>query len=192
MAFLDSNTRTGEKLWGTCVSTQAFGITQRVDRGNTKSTGQQRCEALQFMAQYCIVLSTHFRAENSSLPMSFLTLEGLQILVISSGIGRPCKIPPLSASLPYTLTRSDYSRRMHQGTVQSKWSSPFPGDSQVLFVCVLEEVLSALHDVALAVLQLSKEYALEVFSVEEVDGSEEDTLYFPVFPHKLLKVLENG
>ncbi|KAF2987125.1 hypothetical protein EK904_012061 [Melospiza melodia maxima] len=41
------------------------------------------------------------------------------------------------------------------------------------------EVLSELHDLALAVLQLSKEYALEVFSVEEVDGSEEDTLYLP-------------
>lgn len=47
-------------------------------------------------------------------------------------------------------------------------------------------------NLALPVLQLSKEYALEVFSVEEVDGSEEDTLYLPVFPHKLLKVLENG
>lgn len=44
---------------------------------------------------------------------------------------------------------------------------------------VLGEVLSELHDLALAVLQLSKEYALEVFSVEEVDGSEEDTLYLP-------------
>lgn len=46
-------------------------------------------------------------------------------------------------------------------------------------MCVLEEVLFELHNLALAVLQLSKEYALEVFSVEEVDGSEEDTLYFP-------------
>lgn len=80
----------------------------------------------------------------------------------------------------------------HQGTVLSKWSSSLPGGSQVHFVCVLEEVLSALQNLALAVLQLSKEYALEVFSVEEVDGSVEDTLYFPVFPHKLLKVLENG
>lgn len=60
------------------------------------------------------------------------------------------------------------------------------------FCVCLQEVLSELHDLALAVLQLSKEYALEVFSVEEVDGSEEDTLYLPVFPHKLLKVLENG
>lgn len=89
----------------------------RDDRGNTKSTGQQLCEALQFMSQYCTVLSTHLGAENSSLPMSFLAHEGLQILVISSGIARPCKIPPLSAFLPYTLTRNDYSRRIHQGTV---------------------------------------------------------------------------
>lgn len=61
-------------------------------------------------------------------------------------------------------------------------------------MCVLEraEVLSELCDLAFAVLQLSKEYDLEVFSEEELDGSEEDTLYFPVFPHKLLKVLENG
>lgn len=61
-------------------------------------------------------------------------------------------------------------------------------------MCVLEraEVLSELCDLAFAVPQLSKEYDLEVFSEEELDGSEEDTLYFPVFPHKLLKVLENG
>lgn len=61
-------------------------------------------------------------------------------------------------------------------------------------MCVLErgEVPSELCDLAFAVPQLSKEYALEVFSEEELDGSEEDTLYFPVFPHKLLKVLENG
>lgn len=51
----------------------------------------------------------------------------------------------------------------------------------MLFVCVLEraEVLSELHDLAFAVPQLSKEYDLEVFSEEEVDGSEDDTLYFP-------------
>lgn len=96
MAFPDSNARAGEKLWGTCVSTQTFGIIQRVDRGNTKSTGQQLCETLRFMSQYCIVLSTHLMAENSSLSMSFLAHEGLQILVISSEIGRPCKIPSLS------------------------------------------------------------------------------------------------
>lgn len=51
----------------------------------------------------------------------------------------------------------------------------------MLFVCVLEraEVLSELHDLAFAVPQLSKEYDLEVFSEEELDGSEDDTLYFP-------------
>lgn len=126
MGFPDSNTRAREKLWGTCVSTQAFGIIQTVDRGNTKTTGQQLCIALQFMAQYCIVLSTLLKAENSSLPVSFPALEGLQILpslkhlLISSGIGSPCKIPHLKASLPYTLTRNDYSRRMHQGTGLAK------------------------------------------------------------------------
>lgn len=99
------------------LSTQAFGISLRVDRGNTKTTGQQLFIALQLMAQYCTVLRTLLKAENSSLPMSFLALGGLQILVISSGIGSPCKIPPFKASLPSTLTRNDYSRTMHQGTV---------------------------------------------------------------------------
>lgn len=42
------------------------------------------------------------------------------------------------------------------------------------------EVLSELYNLAFAVPQLSKEYDLEVFSEEEMDGSEEDTLYFPV------------
>lgn len=73
------------------------------------------------MAQYCTVLSTLFKAKDSS--MSLPALEGLLILpsfkrlVISSVIGSPSKIPPHKASLPYTLTRKDYSRRMHQGTV---------------------------------------------------------------------------
>lgn len=60
-------------------------------------------------------------------------------------------------------------------------------------MCVLEgaEFLSQLNGLAFAVPQLSKEYDLEVFS-EELDGSEEDTVYFPVLPHKLLKVLESG
>lgn len=47
-------------------------------------------------------------------------------------------------------------------------------------MCVLEraEFLSQLNGLAFAVPQLSKEYDLEVFS-EELDGSEEDTVYFP-------------
>lgn len=44
-------------------------------------------------------------------------------------------------------------------------------------MCVFEK--ADLHDLAFAVPQLSKEYDLEVFSEEELDGSEEDTLYFP-------------
>lgn len=59
-------------------------------------------------------------------------------------------------------------------------SSPLLDDSQTLFVCVLEraEFLSQLNSLAFAMPQLSKEYDLEVFS-EELDGSEEDTVYFP-------------
>lgn len=150
------------------------------------------------MAQYCIELSTLLKAENSSVASS--APEGLQIfpcpkpLVISSGIDSSCKIPPHKASLPYMVTRAGQSRRMHPGTVWSMGSSPRLGDSQMLFVCIMEraEVLSWLNGLSFAVLQLSKESDLEMFSVEALDGSEEDTVYFPVLPHKLLNVLENG
>lgn len=122
MVFPDSNTRAREKLWGTCVSTQAFGIIQTVDRGNTKTTGQQLCIALQFMAQYCIVLSTLLKAENSSLPVSFPALEGLQILpslkhlLISSGIGSPTSqsFPALHINQKWLLQKNAPRHRFSQ------------------------------------------------------------------------------
>lgn len=50
-----------------------------------------------------------------------------------------------------------------------------------------EEVFSELHDLAFTVPQLSREYDLEVFSEEEVDGSDEDTLYFPAIQNIVVK-----